>query len=473
MTQPTAFERLVDYTDDATNNVSGRDAVRPDKLDAEMDALATTVAQILTNLALIQRDDTNIKDGVVKLFTLATDVKAMLATAGVNVRGSWVTSTAYAVNDLVQQSNNTYICAVAHTSGTFSTDLAAVKWLRIAESAGAIGASSVTNTPAGTIAATDVQAAIDELDSEKLAKASNLSDLANVATARANLAVLALAGGTLTGDLVLADAVPDTSLSAVPKSYADDVINGLGAGQCYLTFVSTTSVRLDPSAGNRIFINGEWPTIPSSGVTLSNSGLSANTVYNVYAYLNAGAISLEASTTARSTDTTYGHQIKNGDATRTLVGKIRTNGSTQFYDSWADGVGVISWFNRRTKQCGAQSPNSGSFSRSAASYAQVTPQSTLNVLSWGEVLDISGVCSAFGTAGAAYFSSIPFIDGTATGLQGAGNPPAINQYACTACMGVGSLSEGNHTVGIAIAANGTNSVTVSTNGASIQITMEG
>lgn len=40
----------------------------------------------------------------------------------------WVTSTAYVVGDYVNSSSTTYLCLVAHTSGTFATDLAAGKW---------------------------------------------------------------------------------------------------------------------------------------------------------------------------------------------------------------------------------------------------------------------------------------------------------------------------------------------------------
>lgn len=41
---------------------------------------------------------------------------------------AWVTSTAYAVGDIVRNSSTHYKCLVAHTSGTFATDLAAGDW---------------------------------------------------------------------------------------------------------------------------------------------------------------------------------------------------------------------------------------------------------------------------------------------------------------------------------------------------------
>jgi len=46
----------------------------------------------------------------------------------------WVTSTAYIVNDTVSNGGNSYRCLEAHTSGTFATDLTAVKWALVSAS---------------------------------------------------------------------------------------------------------------------------------------------------------------------------------------------------------------------------------------------------------------------------------------------------------------------------------------------------
>lgn len=47
---------------------------------------------------------------------------------GQDYKGAWSTAIAYVVDDIVQRGGSTYICLVAHTSDTFSTDLAASKW---------------------------------------------------------------------------------------------------------------------------------------------------------------------------------------------------------------------------------------------------------------------------------------------------------------------------------------------------------
>jgi hypothetical protein len=78
-------------------------------------------------------------------------------------RGSWTTGVAYALNDIVSQAGNTYICLVAHTAGTFATDLTSVYWELFAQK-GAAGAGT----------------------GDMLA-ANDLSDVASIATSRANL----------------------------------------------------------------------------------------------------------------------------------------------------------------------------------------------------------------------------------------------------------------------------------------------
>ena len=47
--------------------------------------------------------------------------------------GAWLTATSYQVNDAVKEAGSSYVCLVAHTSGVFATDLAALKWDTIAE----------------------------------------------------------------------------------------------------------------------------------------------------------------------------------------------------------------------------------------------------------------------------------------------------------------------------------------------------
>ena len=90
----------------------------------------TTVAKLEAD-AQIQHDVSNGAAGETvtteggQVRTVANAIATLMATVA---RGAWLTTTAYAVRDLVTQSNVVYICVVAHTAGTFATDLAAGKW---------------------------------------------------------------------------------------------------------------------------------------------------------------------------------------------------------------------------------------------------------------------------------------------------------------------------------------------------------
>lgn len=455
MSQPPPFNRSADYSADAAASAAGRSTIDPSKLDAELDAIEATLDETLSNLAQIQRDDGALRDNTVQIHTLASNVRALFAASGVVVRGAWLTATAYALRDIVTQGGATYICAIAHTAGVFATDLAANRWLLLANSPSAFAASSISVTPAGGIASTNAQAALQELDTEKVTKAANLSDVADAAAARANLSALGLGGGTLTGPLVLPGA-PTLALQAATKGYADGVVLGMNAGQCYFGIISSTQCRLVPQNGNKIFINGEWLNIPSVGVNLANTGAllgggsaSANNVYNVYAFNNGGTPALIMGPQARTTDATFGHQVATGFASHTLVGKVRLDGSGLFYDNTE--VGVLSWFNRRRKTAYRGYP---------LVLTDITTQSfttllggQVSALTWGqdpyEVFAISnGVYSAGGVGNV---SLITVFDGVATGFSCQGSAHASNYYVGLNSSAPVGASEGNHTFGAAIA----------------------
>jgi hypothetical protein len=80
---------------------------------------------------------------------LAQGYAAAADVAKIEWQGAWQTSTAYALNDAVSNGGSSYICIVAHTSGTFATDLAAAKWELLAQK-GTDGSGSLTSITAGT-----------------------------------------------------------------------------------------------------------------------------------------------------------------------------------------------------------------------------------------------------------------------------------------------------------------------------------
>jgi hypothetical protein len=133
MSQPPQYTPATNFQQEETNAVAGRSTLRNAMLDAELAALRLSVNALVTNIALIQRDDGQLRDTVVTIASLSSAVSLLIAAGGFTPRGTWLTATVYAFKDIVETGSPTtaYVCVTAHTSGTFATDLAAGKWMTL------------------------------------------------------------------------------------------------------------------------------------------------------------------------------------------------------------------------------------------------------------------------------------------------------------------------------------------------------
>ena len=122
MAQPTPYARQ--YAFRAFQTANPDDPLPGQKVDIELNAVKATLDEILTNLALIQRDDGRVANNSVG----TSQLDGALISLGFERPAAWATATAYAVDDAVFQNSKLYLCLVAHTSGTFNTDLSAAKW---------------------------------------------------------------------------------------------------------------------------------------------------------------------------------------------------------------------------------------------------------------------------------------------------------------------------------------------------------
>jgi len=121
MTQPTAYKKLTDYSS-SLGTAHGQD------LDDDLEAIALTLQEILSNLALIQRDDTKIANSSVHADALDTSAQTLVS-GDWAPRGDWVTATVYAIGDVIENGGISYVANTAHTAAAaFATDIASGFW---------------------------------------------------------------------------------------------------------------------------------------------------------------------------------------------------------------------------------------------------------------------------------------------------------------------------------------------------------
>ena len=247
MPQPPVYSRQYSFTGFSTNYPS--DQQPGTQIDAELNAVKVTLDAILSNLLLLQRDDGALKNASVTLATLASDVLSAVVGDSWRVRGAWATGTAYLPNDVVVNGTSTYLCATAHTSGTFATDLAAVKWVTI------FGAATVT-VPDGAV---------------------TTAKLADAAVTSAKMASSIAVTGNLSGGTLAAGTLPAGSY----------LLGGRNATGSAIGYIGRTT-RTQGDAG--VWIDGGtsgavWKLIQASGaddLVLSNTlgGVTTATFFN-------------------------------------------------------------------------------------------------------------------------------------------------------------------------------------------------
>jgi len=214
------------------------------------------------------------------------------------------------------------------------------------------------------------------------------------------------------------------------------------AGQVRLGYASSTALTLCPRGGNQIYVNGANRTL-SACQSLSNTGLTAGTLYYAYEYWTGSALAYEFSATGHVTDATTGIEFKSGDSTRTLVGMAYTASGTP--GTFADSVTqryTASWFNQR--EAVAQG-SSGGVSTGSTSYVGLLP-TALTVLTWGlEPISSRVTGNSSNNTTAANTPVASLVDGSVVGSVSNANSAGANYSVSVSSEYAATLSEGLHT----------------------------
>lgn len=161
------------------------------------------------------------------------------------------------------------------------------------------------------------------------------------------------------------------------------VVDGI-FGRCSLV-KDGSDIRLNPCDGNLITTGaGVILAVPSGGVALAPTGLSASTDYFIYARDSDGdgvVDVLEASATAPVQSSTNGVMVKTSASERVLVGLAGTTAATAWADSTTQRL-VCSYFNRVAKTM--ERAFTADRTTTSTSYVEINSEIRLEFLAWGD-----------------------------------------------------------------------------------------
>ena len=119
MSQPKPYRRKYDFSDAGGAQPPGG------PLDGELDDVGLTLSQVLRNLALIQRDDTALRNGIVGIDALDSRVLGLISGGTFSIAGTWATATVYPAGAFFSDDEAIYLTMEVHTSTSIVDDLAA------------------------------------------------------------------------------------------------------------------------------------------------------------------------------------------------------------------------------------------------------------------------------------------------------------------------------------------------------------
>jgi len=221
------YDRITNLQNDQA--LAPTDPYPAPKLDQEYNAIKITTDDIIQHLDLIQRDDGALENGSVGRDQLKDEVLL-----GFGAPEPWVPGYDYFPGDTVFADNGFYLCEISHTSTVFATDLAAGKWVLLADF---------------TQATTDAEAAAAAAAVSAGQAATSATDAAGSATAAAGSATNA----SNSAAAAAASAAQAATANAFPWKYA------------------TTTTMIDPGTGNVRFDNVALPSVTQIALSALSS----------------------------------------------------------------------------------------------------------------------------------------------------------------------------------------------------------
>ena len=183
-------------------------------------------------------------------------------------KANWATNTAFKLRDLVLDAatNNVYICILAHTSGTLSSDVSASKWSLVIN-ASAVAASATTATTKASEAASSATAASNS--------ASTATTQANTATSQASIATTKANTATTKAATATTKASEATSSATAAANSATASANSATAGANSAT-ASANSASSVTSAANTATTKANEASASASTATTKANQASAS-----------------------------------------------------------------------------------------------------------------------------------------------------------------------------------------------------